>query len=101
MSGNNGWDGSNNPSFWKLISGMAGLPLGSPVSLASRIIKRVVNGVPPQYVASYFAKYQGQLGMFTGMFLKSPMTAGGPTPFGGLGAVPVTPPQSSKTILRV
>src|SRR5262249_17525368 len=64
---------------------------------ASRIIKRLWNGVPPQYIASYLAKYHGQLGMFTFWFLKSPMISGGGA---GLGANAVTPPQSSKTMFR-
>src|ERR1700722_16681437 len=84
MSGNNGWVGSNKPSFLKLISGMFGLKgtLGSPTSSASRIIWRRGNGVPPQYVASYLSEYQPQLGK-----VAAGLNTG-------------TPPQSSKTMLR-
>src|SRR6185295_7837587 len=62
MSANNGWSGANNPSFLKPTSGMFGLGLGTPLSSSSRIIGRFINGLPPQYCASYFAKYQPQLG---------------------------------------
>src|SRR5437667_8352296 len=82
MSGNNGWFASNNPSFLKLTRGIFGLLLGCPTSSASRIIRRSRNGAPPQYAASYFAKYQPQLGNDT-KSLKS-----------------LTPPQFSKTTLR-
>src|SRR6516225_3122572 len=83
MSGNNGSLRSNNPSFLKLTRGIAGLLLGCPISSAFRIISRLYNGAPPQYVASYFAKYQPQLGNCSG----GPWTAG-------------LSPQISKTTLR-
>src|SRR5947208_15634819 len=82
MSGNNGWVASNNPCFLKLIRIFGSLGLGCPTSSASRIIRRSRNGAPPQYAASYFAKYQRQLGNDT-FCLKSR-----------------TPPQFSKTTLR-
>src|SRR5205085_2967849 len=71
MSGNNGWVGSNNPSFLKSTSS------------ASRIIRRLTNGAPPQYAASYSAKYRLQLGNDTFCW-----KAG-------------TPPQFSKMTLRL
>src|ERR1700746_1961617 len=82
MSGNNGWVAANNPSFLKLTRGIFGLLLGCPTSSASRIIRRSRNGAPPQYAASYFAKYQPQLGNDT-KSLKS-----------------LPPPQSSKATFR-
>src|ERR1700731_146189 len=82
MSGNNGWGGADNPSFLKLMKGISCLPVGSPTSSASRIIRRSRNLAPPQYASSYFAKYQPQLGNDT-FCLK----AG-------------TPPQFSKATLR-
>src|ERR1019366_686506 len=36
--------------------GFGGL-LGTPVSSASRIILRLLNGIPPQYLVSYLAAY--------------------------------------------
>src|SRR3954462_1154891 len=62
MSGNNGWSGLNSPSFLKSIKGITSLLLGFPLSSASRIISRTLKGAPPQYLASYLAKYQPQLG---------------------------------------
>src|SRR5437588_11426409 len=83
MSGNNGWVGSNNPSFLKLTRGISGLSgLGCPTASASRIIRRLRNGAPPQNSALYFAKNQPQLGNDT------------------LGLNVGTPPQSSKMTLR-
>src|SRR5215470_4546966 len=70
MSSNNAWSGANNPSLVKSTRGILGSTglLGTPISSASRIISRLLKGVPPQYVASYFAKYQPQLGSrFSGM----------------------------------
>src|SRR3954468_11343391 len=62
MSGNSGWSGVNSPSFLKSTRGMFGSLLGTPVSSASRIISKFRNGVPPQKLWSYLAKYQPQLG---------------------------------------
>src|SRR4029077_10185755 len=97
MSGNKGWVASNNPSFLKLTRCAHPAAVHVPISSASRIIKRVVNGVPPQYIALYFAKYQSQLGKFKRV-LKGPNCDGGPVlpP----NCAPATPPQSSKTMLR-
>src|SRR5947209_9277207 len=73
MSANNGWSGANNPSFLKPTSGMAGSGLGTPLSSSSRISNRFRTGLPPQYSASYFAKYQPQLGTrFSGMCIDVP-----------------------------
>src|SRR4029434_2208951 len=62
MSSNNGWLGLNKPSFLKSISGIFLSSFGFPLSSSSRNINKVLNGAPPQYLASYLVKYQPQLG---------------------------------------
>src|SRR4051812_575874 len=85
MSENNGWSGVNSPSFLKLTSGMLGSLFGTPVSSASRIISKFMNGAPPQKLASYLAKYQPQLG----------------NRFCGISScVPIASPQISKATRR-
>src|SRR3954468_2184065 len=85
MSGNNGWSGLNSPSFLKSINGITSLLLGFPLSSASRTISRTLKGAPPQYLASYLAKYQPQLGS---------------RKFGSPMLVPGLLPQISKATLR-
>src|SRR5918993_514066 len=85
MSANNGWSGLNNPSFWKSTSGIFLSSLGFPLSSSSRISCRLLNGAPPQYSASYLAKYQPQLGS------RKP---------GSSRIVPALLPQISKATLR-
>src|SRR5208282_4414123 len=82
---NRGVFGSNKPPFAKLIRGMfthAGesgavrqTGLTSPVSSASRNRLRLRNCRPPQYAASYWLKYQPQVGR---RWAPSPMFACAP-----------------------
>src|SRR4051794_39218257 len=61
---NNGRSASNNPSFSNDTRGIFGSKgsLGTPLSSSSRKSNKLPRGRPPQYLSSYLAKYQPQLG---------------------------------------